>query len=48
MIKSGDNPLPAVVAELRGADVPPRMQLSGAGGGGKTRGGSKKKAAAAE
>lgn len=39
--KGGDNPLPAVVAELRGVDVPPRMQLNAAGKA--TRGGGKKK-----
>lgn len=31
LTKSGDSPLPAVVAELRSAEVPPRMQVGWSG-----------------
>ncbi|PRW58999.1 putative histone-lysine N-methyltransferase ATXR3 isoform X1 [Chlorella sorokiniana] len=34
LTKSGDSPLPAVLAELRSAEVPPRMQIAAAGSGG--------------
>lgn len=36
------DPLPGVLAELRGADVPPRLQLAAGGGGGKGARGKKK------